>query len=294
MKLGLTDALSKTKKGMFGKIFGIFKRKVIDEESLEELEEILILSDVGIKATQKIIEQIRESQNPKTALKEALLEILDSSSPNIVAAKPSVILVVGVNGTGKTSTCGKLAWRFRREGKSVVLAAADTFRAAAIEQLKIWGEKTGSTVIAHSEGADPAAVAYDAVSHAKAKGKDVVIVDTAGRLHNKKNLMEELRKIYRVVGKASEGAPHEVLLVIDATTGQNGLLQAKTFKEIVNVTGIVLTKIDGTAKGGIAVAIALELGIPIKFIGVGEGVEDLIPFDPERFVEALLEEPVDL
>lgn len=201
-----------------------------------------------------------------------------------------MITVVGVNGTGKTTSCGKLAKMFADRGKSVVLAAADTFRAAAIEQLKLWGDRVGATVIAHSEGADPAAVAFDAVSHALARNKDVVIIDTAGRLHTKKNLMEELRKVHRVIKKKIPEAPHEVLLVIDATTGQNGLVQAKVFKDAVDVTGIILTKLDGTAKGGIVLAIAKELGIPIKFVGVGEKEDDLKPFDPNAFVEVLLSE----
>ncbi len=285
-----SKALAKTKKGIFGRLFGLFKTKHLTEELLEEIEELLILADVGIAATEKIIEKVRETKEPRKGIAEALNEILKEGEVKIIA-KPFVISIVGVNGTGKTSTCGKLAKMFIENGMEVVLAASDTFRAAAIEQLKEWGKKVGATVIAHTEGADPAAVAYDAVVHAKAKSKDIVIIDTAGRLHNKKHLMEELRKIHRVVNREIAGAPHEVLLVIDATTGQNGLVQAKVFKQLVDVTGIVLTKLDGTAKGGIVVAIADELGIPIKFVGVGEGVRDLKRFDKQEFISSLLEEP---
>jgi fused signal recognition particle receptor len=220
-------------------------------------------------------------------LKKILVELLDADTSLNLTGSPSVISVVGVNGSGKTTTVAKLASQFQAMGKSVVMAAADTFRAAAIEQLKVWGERINCTVIAHEEGSDPAAVAYDAVNHAKSKSKDIVIIDTAGRLHTKKNLMEELRKIHRVVAKLVDGAPHEVLLVIDATTGQNGLVQARIFKEMVNVTGLVITKLDGTAKGGVALAIKHELSLPIKFIGVGESAEDLKPFDAKQFVEAL-------
>ncbi|RKX40592.1 MAG: signal recognition particle-docking protein FtsY, partial [Thermotogae bacterium] len=224
------------------------------------------------------------------SLKETLIELLAfDTSLKIPQDPPFVVSVIGVNGSGKTTTVAKLGKIFIDEGKSVVLSASDTFRAAAIEQLKVWGNRIGATVISHGEGADPAAVAFDAVNHAKARKKDVVIIDTAGRLHTRKNLMEELKKIHRVVSKIVPGAPHEILLVIDAVTGQNGLVQAKTFKEKVGVTGIVITKMDGTAKGGITIAIAKELGIPIKFIGMGEKMEDLKPFDPKAFVEALLE-----
>ena len=293
--MGLFDlikkGLKKTNEKFFGKIGKILKGKKIDEETLEELEEILISADVGIETTQYIIDNLREDpSNPFEKLKEMIIDILSGDNElHVPDEKPFVISVVGVNGSGKTTTCAKLAKMFIDDGKSVVLAAADTFRAAAIDQLKIWGERVGATVIAHSEGADPGAVAFDAVKHAKAKGKDVVIIDTAGRLHTKKPLMEELKKVHRVVKKEVPSAPHEVLLVIDATTGQNGLVQAKIFKESVDVTGIVVTKLDGTAKGGIVIAIAKELKIPVKFIGIGEGVEDLKPFDPVIFTNALLE-----
>lgn len=294
--MGLLDflkrGLEKTKNAFFKNVVSLLKEKSIDKETLERLEELLIQADVGVVTTEYILQKLKERDgDPFENLKEILLEILNlDTSLKIPDEPPFVMLVVGVNGTGKTTSCGKLGKFFIDQGKSVVLAAADTFRAAAIEQLKIWGERIGATVIAHGEGADPGAVAFDAVSHAVAKGKDVVIIDTAGRLHTKKNLIEELRKIHRVVKKRVVNAPHETLLVIDATTGQNGLVQAKIFKEAVDVTGIVLTKLDGTAKGGITLAIAKELGIPIKFVGVGEGEDDLRPFDPRAFVEVLLSE----
>lgn len=290
---GIKKGLKKTKEGFFKKILGVLKKKKLSPEDLEEIEEILIAADIGVETTTKIIQTLEEqkAEMPLEKVKEILLEILDKDSalktPN---EKPFVISLVGVNGTGKTTTAGKLGKIFKSNGKEVVLAAADTFRAAAIEQLKLWGERIDATVIAHTEGADPGAVAFDAVAHAKAKSKDVVIIDTAGRLHNKSHLMEELRKIHRVVKKEVPDAPHEVLLVIDATTGQNGLIQAKVFKDIVDITGIVLTKLDGTAKGGIAVAIVKELGVPIKFVGIGEGEDDLKPFDANEFVNALFEE----
>lgn len=294
--MGLLDflkrGLEKTKNAFFKNVVSLLKEKSIDKETLERLEELLIQADVGVATTEYILQKLKERDgDPFENLKEILLEILNlDTSLKIPDEPPFVMLVVGVNGTGKTTSCGKLGKFFIDQGKSVVLTAADTFRAAAIEQLKIWGERIGATVIAHGEGADPGAVAFDAVSHAVAKGKDVVIIDTAGRLHTKKNLIEELRKIHRVVKKRVVNAPHETLLVIDATTGQNGLVQAKIFKEAVDVTGIVLTKLDGTAKGGITLAIAKELGIPIKFVGVGEGEDDLRPFDPRAFVEVLLSE----
>ncbi|ANQ54407.1 cell division protein FtsY [Thermosipho sp. 1063] len=283
--------LQKTRETFFGKIKSILKGKKLDEETKEEIEELLILSDVGYEATEYILERIEKADGDDAyeALKKVLIDILRGNNDLIISDLPFVISMVGVNGSGKTTTAGKLASYFSKNGKSVVLAACDTFRAAAIDQLKVWGDKTNATIIAHQEGADSAAVAFDAVNHAISKKKDVVILDTAGRLHTKKNLMEELRKINRVIKKKIENAPHEVLLVIDAVTGQNGLQQAKVFKEFVDITGIVLTKLDGTAKGGIAIAIAKELGIPIKFVGLGEGIDDLKPFDAEDFVNALLE-----
>ncbi|MCD6550887.1 signal recognition particle-docking protein FtsY [Thermotoga sp.] len=288
----LKRGLQKTKDTFFGKVVNLLKGKKLNDETREELEELLIQADVGIETTEYILERLEEKDGDALeALRETLLEILSfDTSVNEPNKPPFVITVVGVNGTGKTTSCAKLAKIFSDQKKSVVLAAADTFRAAAIEQLKLWGERVSATVIAHSEGSDPAAVAFDAVSHALARNKDVVIIDTAGRLHTKKNLMEELKKIHRVVRKKVPDAPHETLLVIDATTGQNGLVQAKVFKDAVNVTGIILTKLDGTAKGGIALAIAKELRIPIKFVGVGEKEDDLKPFDPHTFVEVLLSE----
>ncbi len=285
----LRQGLEKTRKTFFDGIKQLLGVGRIDEETLQELEELLIAADVGHQTTTWIIEKLKQerSDDPIASLKKILVELLDADTSLNLTGSPSVISVVGVNGSGKTTSVAKLASQFQAMGKSVVMAAADTFRAAAIEQLKVWGERINCTVIAHEEGSDPAAVAYDAVNHAKSKSKDIVIIDTAGRLHTKKNLMEELRKIHRVVAKLVDGAPHEVLLVIDATTGQNGLVQARIFKEMVNVTGLVITKLDGTAKGGVALAIKHELSLPIKFIGVGESAEDLKPFDAKQFVEAL-------
>jgi fused signal recognition particle receptor len=285
----LRQGLEKTRKTFFDGIKQLLGVGRIDEETLQELEELLIAADVGHQTTTWIIEKLKQerSDDPIASLKKILVELLDADTSLNLAGSPSVISVVGVNGSGKTTSVAKLASQFQAMGKSVVMAAADTFRAAAIEQLKVWGERINCTVIAHEEGSDPAAVAYDAVNHARSKSKDIVIIDTAGRLHTKKNLMEELRKIHRVVAKLVDGAPHEVLLVIDATTGQNGLVQARIFKEMVNVTGLVITKLDGTAKGGVALAIKHELSLPIKFIGVGESAEDLKPFDAKQFVEAL-------
>lgn len=287
----LKETLKKSRETFFNKITKILKIRKFDKETRDEIEELLISADVGVEATEYIIGRLEE-MNPDdaySALKGILVEILSKDNSLLMPRqKPFVISMVGVNGSGKTTTCAKLGAMFRSQGKQVVIAACDTFRAAAIDQLRIWADRAGATFIAHNEGADPAAVAYDAVNHAIARGKDVVILDTAGRLHNKKHLMEELRKINRVVQKLIPEAPHEVLLVIDAVTGQNGLQQAKIFREIVGVTGIVLTKLDGTAKGGIAIAIAKELGIPIKFIGLGEDLEDLKPFNANDFVEALM------
>ncbi|WP_448376135.1 signal recognition particle-docking protein FtsY [Fervidobacterium sp.] len=287
----LKEGLKKSRDTFFNKIGKILKTKKFDKETRDEIEELLISADVGVEATEYILERLEEMRPEDAfgALKEILIEILSKENKlKIPEQKPFVISMVGVNGSGKTTTCGKLAHMFKSEGKQVVVGACDTFRAAAIDQLKVWAERSGATFIAHMEGADAGAVAYDAVNHAISKSKDLVILDTAGRLHNKKHLMDELQKVHRVIQKIVPSAPHEVLLVMDAVTGQNGLQQAKIFKEVVNVTGIVLTKLDGTAKGGIAIAIAKELGIPIKFIGVGEGIDDLKPFDAKDFVEALM------
>jgi fused signal recognition particle receptor len=278
---------------------GLLARGPDDETAWEELEEALLGADVGVATTTELIERLRGRAKGAADLRELLrAELLDAvgsddRSLNLdfipEAERPGVVLVVGVNGTGKTTTCGKLALALSEEGKQTVLAAADTYRAAATEQLVLWGERVGAQVVRHQQGADPAAVAFDALASARAKHADVLLVDTAGRLHTKTNLMEELKKIRRVLEREG-GQVREVLLVLDATTGQNGLAQAKQFTEAVGVTGLVLTKLDGTAKGGIVVAVQRELGIPVKLVGLGEGAHDLAPFDPEAFVDALLAE----
>lgn len=292
----LKQGLSKTRKGLIEKVESILSGGKIDFETLEELEEALLSADLGVKATTEIIDflnektkkgEIKEPSKIKEYLKLEMSSMLGVPEPLIIDKKPFVILTLGVNGVGKTTTIGKLAARFINQGKSVILAASDTFRAAAIEQLEIWSKRTGAQIVKHQSGSDPAAVAFDAVEAAKARNIDVVIVDTAGRLHTKTPLMEELKKIKRVIERGLESAPNEVLLVVDATTGQNGLRQAEMFNKEINVTGIALTKLDGTAKGGIIFAIKRELGIPIRYIGVGEGVDDLRDFDPKEFVEAL-------
>ena len=269
-----------------------------NEEIYDTLEEMLILSDAGMEVTEEIIEHLREQVRLRgcrgeAQLRETLTEILtDAMEAGDTALKldtrPSVILVVGVNGVGKTTTIGKLASRLTDQGKKVLLCAGDTFRAAAAEQLTVWAERSGSDIVRHEEGSDPAAVVFDSIAAAKARGADVIIVDTAGRLHNKQNLMNELAKIRRVIDRELPEADVECLMVLDATTGQNGLIQAKVFTESARLTGIVLTKLDGTAKGGIVFAITRELGLPVKFIGVGEGVDDLMPFEARGFAEALL------
>ena len=261
-----------------------------DEGAWEELEEALIGADVGVGAATEIVERLRKRRvdDPGEALVEELTAMLPEPGTLGVDARPAVLLVVGVNGTGKTTTIGKLAHRLREHGHGVVLAAADTFRAAAGEQLEIWAARAGADFVGSERGGDPAAVAYDAIAAAQARGRDVVVVDTAGRLHTQTNLMEELRKIRRVIARRLPGAPHETLLVLDATTGQNGLQQARLFTEAVDVTGIALTKLDGSAKGGIVVAVAHELGLPVNLIGVGEQLEDLQPFDPVDFARALV------
>lgn len=292
----LKEGLLKTRKGLTEKVEAIFSRGV-DEEAIEELETALISADVGVKATEEIMAHLKEKKKDikdagtaKEFLKTEMTAILGSPEPLVLfGERPFVILAVGVNGTGKTTTIGKLAGRFAAEGRSVIFSASDTFRAAAIEQLEIWAGRAGAQIIKHQSGSDPAAVAFDAVEAAKARGTDVVIVDTAGRLHTKAPLMEELKKVKRVIQRALPDAPHEVLLVLDATTGQNGLRQAQIFNEAVGVTGIALTKLDGTAKGGIVFAIKKELGIPVRLIGIGERIEDLRDFDPGEFVKALLE-----
>jgi fused signal recognition particle receptor len=262
-----------------------------DELAWERLEEALIRGDVGVRATAELVRRLEargDVANLNEALAEEIAALLGDPGTLAVEGDPSVLLVVGVNGTGKTTTIGKLAQRLRQHGHAVVLGAADTFRAAAEEQLEIWADRAGAAFVGGERGADPASVAYDAIDTAARDGRDVVIVDTAGRLHTQANLMEELAKVRRVIAGKLEGAPHETLLVVDATTGQNGLQQARLFGEAVGVTGVALTKLDGSAKGGIAVAIAYELGLPVKLIGVGEGLEDLRPFDPEDFARALV------
>jgi len=295
----LRDGLSKTRKGFIEKVSAVLSGGTVSGETLDELEEALISADVGVKAASGLTGSLREkggetvmtgTVDVRGFLKKEMVSILGKSEPLVIYEKPFVILAVGVNGAGKTTTIGKLASRLVSEGRSVILAAGDTFRAAAIEQLEIWALRAGAQLIKHQSGSDPAAVAFDAVEAAKARGADVVIVDTAGRLHTKSPLMEELKKVRRVIEKSLPGAPHEVLLVLDATTGQNALRQAAIFREAVGVTGIALTKLDGTAKGGIVFAIKKELGIPVRLIGVGEGVEDLRDFDPAEFVEALFAE----
>lgn len=293
----LKESLSKTRKSFIDKVESIFTGRKIDEETLEELEEILIMSDVGTKAASEIMSAIREkakkgevsdTDSVKDLLKKEMITILGDSQPLVISgSKPFVILAVGVNGVGKTTTIGKLASRFRTRGLSVILAAGDTFRAAGIEQLEIWAKRADTQFVKHQKGSDPAAVAYDAVVAARSRASDVVIVDTAGRLHTKINLMEELKKVKRTIEKAMPGAPHEILLVLDATTGQNALRQAELFNETIGITGIALTKLDGTAKGGIIFAIKKGLGIPVRLIGVGEGIDDLRDFEPGEFVEAL-------
>ena len=262
-----------------------------DELAWERLEEALIRGDVGVRATAELVRRLEargDVADLTPALAEEIADLLGDPGTLAVEGDPSVLLVVGVNGTGKTTTIGKLAQRLRQHGHSVVLGAADTFRAAAEEQLEIWADRAGAAFVGGERGADPASVAYDAIETAARDGRDVVIVDTAGRLHTQSNLMEELAKVRRVIGGKLDGAPHEILLVVDATTGQNGLQQARLFGEAVGVTGVALTKLDGSAKGGIAVAIAYELGLPVKLIGVGEGLDDLRPFDPADFARALV------
>ena len=294
----LKEGLTKTRENFVGKVEEVFTgRKRIDEELYEELEEVLIRSDVGVNTSLQLVDRLRKEvklrkiSDPSElalVLQELIAELLGEEEPLILAKQgPSIILVVGVNGVGKTTTIGKLANRLKRDGKRVLMAAGDTFRAAAIDQLEVWGERSGIEVIKHREGADPAAVAYDAVQAAKSRSMDVVLIDTAGRLHNKVNLMEELRKVKRVIEREIPGAPHEVLLVLDATTGQNALQQAKQFQEVAGVTGIVLTKLDGTAKGGVVLGIRGETRIPVKWIGIGEGIDDLRPFVPKDFAAAL-------
>jgi fused signal recognition particle receptor len=286
----LRDSLAKSRRALTAEIVaGPFDTG--DEEAWERLEEALIQGDVGVRATAELVRRL-EARGEIDDLGEALAEEIEQlfGEPPVLALheRPSVILVVGVNGTGKTTTIGKLAQKLREHGRTVLLGAGDTFRAAAEEQLEIWADRAGAAIVGAPAGGDPAAVAYDAVEAGRARGKDVVIIDTAGRLHTQSNLMEELAKVRRVIESRIEGAPHETLLVVDATTGQNGLQQARLFGEAAGVTGVALTKLDGSAKGGVAVAIAYELGLPVKLVGVGEGLDDLRPFDPRDFARALV------
>jgi fused signal recognition particle receptor len=293
----LKSGLSKTRQILTTDIDDLFLgKKIVDEDMLEELEERLITADMGVQTTMDIMEKISgkrsriaDATDLRAVLKEEILAYFEAlpPPPAEAAAKPHVVMVVGVNGVGKTTTIGKLAALEAGKGRKVLVAAADTFRAAAIEQIAIWAERAGADIVRHKDNADPAAVAYDGINAAVSRGADVVFVDTAGRLHTKVNLMQEIKKIQRTLAKRLPDAPHEVLLVLDATTGQNALSQAKMFNEALGVTGIALTKLDGTAKGGIVVSICSSLNIPLKYIGVGEGVEDLQEFDPRRFVEAL-------
>jgi fused signal recognition particle receptor len=295
----MRDSLSKSRRAMTQQLQAVMFDPA-DPEVWERLEEALIMADCGVPATVEVIERLEAESDAgglttgeelRTRLAEIVAELMTpAGDPRIdVSHRPSVILMTGVNGTGKTTSIGKISHHLREAGLTVVIGAADTFRAAAGEQLETWAQRSGADFISSQSGADPAAVAYDSVAAAESRGRDVVIIDTAGRLHTQDHLMEELRKIHRVTGQRLDGAPHEVLLTIDATTGQNGLQQARLFADVVEVTGIVLTKLDGTAKGGIALAIAHELGIPVKLIGIGEGLEDLRPFDPVDFGHALFD-----
>ena len=295
----LKSGLEKTKNAFFGQLNSMFRAFVkVDEDFLEELEDMLISADVGVETSEEIISELREKakddrlksgEDVKNALRDILREKIGDGEALKLTTSPSVILVIGVNGVGKTTTIGKISARLADEGKKVVIAAADTFRAAAIDQLEVWCERSGAELIKQSEGSDPAAVVFDAAAAARKRRADVLIVDTAGRLHNKKNLMDELAKIDRVLSRELPDADRETLLVLDSTTGQNAVMQAAEFKNSADITGLVLTKLDGTAKGGAIFSIKGTLGIPVKFIGVGEGVDDLQPFDAEDFARALFE-----
>ena len=296
----IAEGLKKTRDSMMGKVDALLNSFTkIDEDFFDELEESLIMADVGAVTSARICENLRKKvkeeglSDPtavKGALKEIIAQMLAGDEALNLSTKPSIILVIGVNGVGKTTTIGKLAHILHEDGKKVLLAAAYTFRAAAIDQLQIWADRAGVDLVKHGEGSDPAAVVFDAINAGKARGCDVVICDTAGRLHNKKNLMDELSKIARVIDREAPGSAKEVLLVLDATTGQNALNQAKLFQEAAGLTGIILTKLDGTARGGVVIGIKEELNIPIKYIGVGEQIDDLRPFDSKDFVEALFED----
>ncbi len=297
----IKEGLSKTRKAMadsLGSVFTGFSE--INDDFYDELEECLILADLGVETTTKAVDLLRRrvkenhlktTEDAREALKDILVDMISVDDFGLkLETTPSIILVIGVNGVGKTTTIGKIATQMVRDGKKVLLVAGDTFRAAAADQLEIWAERSGADLVRQHEGADPASVVFDGIASAKAKGSEVIICDTAGRLHNKQNLMNELNKISRIIDRELPGASKEVMLVLDGTTGQNGLIQAKQFREIAGVTSIALTKLDGTAKGGIVIAVSDSLQIPVKFIGVGEQADDLMPFEPRPFVEALLQE----
>lgn len=297
VKESTEQAVKRSKDTWFSKITGLFNRSTLDPEVWDELEELLIAADVGVDTTDKLVQQtktkvdqdkVTDPAKVRNILQKEMVSMLDVGDAGSAPVYPQAILVVGVNGSGKTTTIAKLGYAFGKEGKKVVLAAGDTFRAAAIDQLKWWGQRIGADVIAHQPGADPGAVAFDALQAAASRGTDVVIIDTAGRLQTKYNLMEELKKIKRVVQRVDASAPQNTYLVLDATTGQNGLSQARYFTEAVDVSGVILTKLDGTAKGGIVLAICDQLRIPIRFIGTGETLDDLTPFDPEAFIGAVM------
>ena len=295
----LKNGLAKTKNALFGSVNDLLKSFVkVDEDLLEELEELLIMADVGVSATEEIIEELRdrikdgrlkEKEQVLDTLKEIIGDMIGEHQPLVLNTTPSVVLVIGVNGAGKTTSIGKISKRLRLAGKKVVVAAADTFRAAAIDQLEVWCQRAKVEIVKQNEGSDPAAVVFDAINYAKKKEADVLIIDTAGRLHNKQNLMNELAKINRVIDRELPDASRENLLVLDATTGQNAVIQAKEFSKAANITGITLNKLDGTAKGGIVISIKRELGIPVKFIGVGEKIDDMQEFDAKQFIDALFE-----
>lgn len=299
----LNKGLKKTRDNMSGAInAALYGKNEIDDEFYDELEEILVMADVGVNTSAEIVEKLRDAvfkknlrkaKDVKEEIKNIVADMLSGGETIDMVTIPSVILVIGVNGVGKTTSIGKMAAMFKDEGKKVILGAADTFRAAAIDQLEIWADRAGVDIVKHKEGADPAAVVFDTISAGKARNADIIICDTAGRLHNKKNLMDELAKIYRVIDRQLPYADREIFLVLDATTGQNAVNQAKEFKDVAEITGIILTKLDGTAKGGVVLAIKNDLKVPVKFIGVGEGIDDLRPFDPKAFAEGLFEEDTD-
>lgn len=296
----LNQGLKKTRDNMSGAInAALYGKNEIDDDFYDELEEILVMGDVGVNTAMEIVEKLRDAvfkknlrraKDVKKEIKSIVADLLSGGEEIDMITVPSVILVIGVNGVGKTTSIGKMAAMFKEEGKKVILGAADTFRAAAIDQLEIWADRAGVDIVKHKEGADPAAVVFDTIEAGKARNADIIICDTAGRLHNKKNLMEELAKIYRVIDRQLPYADREILLVLDATTGQNAVNQAKEFKDVAEITGIILTKLDGTAKGGVVLAIKNDLKVPVKFIGVGEGIDDLRPFEPRDFAESLFEE----